>query len=148
MEETERPIIFVDSSVLVAAAISARGSARDLIVAGLRGELRLRISSLVLEETERNLSAKAPAALPLFAVVRESLEGDLVDPPGDLVVEVAKVVEPKDAPIVAAALVAQAWYLATYDRKHLLRQKEQIEAEYPIRIMMPSEIVDARSGEP
>jgi hypothetical protein len=54
----EPPKVVIDSSVLIAAAILGTGSARDLIVAGLRGESALEISPLVLEETERNLARK------------------------------------------------------------------------------------------
>ncbi len=68
---TEPPKVFVDSSVLMAAAISGTGAARDLILAGLRGQFTLQISSLVLEETERNLADKAPAALPLLIQFRD-----------------------------------------------------------------------------
>src|SRR3990167_2674891 len=41
---------FIDSSVLIAAAISSAGSARDLIMKALRVELKAIISDLVLEE--------------------------------------------------------------------------------------------------
>jgi hypothetical protein len=50
--------------VLIAAAISSTGAARELIVASLRREVLLSLSSLVLQETARNLARKAPAALP------------------------------------------------------------------------------------
>jgi len=125
----------------MAAAISGTGAARDLILAGLRGQFTLQISSLVLEETERNLADKAPAALPLFIQFRDFLYGALHDPPDQLVTEVARVIVAKDAPIVAAAVSARSAYLATYDRKHLLRHKEQIEASYGISVVTPDVVV-------
>jgi predicted nucleic acid-binding protein len=137
----EPPKVFIDSSVLIAAAISGTGSARDLIVAGLRGDFTLQISRLVLEETERNLAEKAPAALPLFIQFRGFLSGTLADPSDQLVIQVARVIAAKDAPIVAAAVSAGSAYLATYDRKHLLRQKEQIEALYGISVVTPDVVV-------
>lgn len=42
--------VSIDSSVLIAAAISATSSARDLILRALRGDVQLYISSLVLLE--------------------------------------------------------------------------------------------------
>ncbi len=74
-------LVFVDSSVLIAAAISEKGSARDLLIHGFRGRFDLYIASEVLEEEERNLSTKAPAALPAFDSFRVLLAAKLVDPP-------------------------------------------------------------------
>ncbi len=65
-----------------------------------------------------------------------------VDPSESFVREVARSVEPKDAPIVAAAVQAQADFLATWDRKHLLSQKEQIEAAFPITIVTPDRVLE------
>lgn len=134
---------FVDSSVLMAGALSASGSARDLLLAGVRGEVHLLASPLVLLETERNLARKAPAGLPAFYEFRALLEGNLVDPSRELVVEVARHIEPKDAPIVAAAHVARAAYLATYDRRHLLRQADLIRQVYSIETVTPDVVVSA-----
>lgn len=133
--------VFVDSSVLIAAAISARGSARELLLQGLRGQRKLFLSPLVLDETERNLIRKAPAALPTFEVFRQALPAQHGDPPKSLVLRVARVVELKDAPIVAAALRARAHQVATYDRKHLLSQREQIQTPFGIIVATPDEIL-------
>ena len=56
--------IFIDASVLFAAALSKTGFARDLILVGAREELTLVLSAFVIEETRRNLATKAPHALP------------------------------------------------------------------------------------
>jgi predicted nucleic acid-binding protein len=61
--------IFLDSSALYAAAFSATGPARRLILKGLEGSITLAISDLVLEETKRNLTKNAPLALPSFTQV-------------------------------------------------------------------------------
>jgi predicted nucleic acid-binding protein len=44
--------VFIDSSVLYAAAFSQTGPARRLIIKGLQGSVDLLISDLVLEETK------------------------------------------------------------------------------------------------
>jgi predicted nucleic acid-binding protein len=110
-------IVFIDSSVLFAASMSAREFARDLLIAGIRGSITLVISTLVLNETERNLSRKAPRAIPAFEMLRNLLTSRIVDPPDWLIDEVAEMVEAKDAPIVAAAIHGQATFLASYDRQ-------------------------------
>jgi predicted nucleic acid-binding protein len=135
--------VFVDSSVLIAAAISANGAARDLLLRGFRCDLVLYISDDVLTETERNLSRKAPEAVGDFHTFRDLLACRLVNPPPSLVVSTAQVVEFKDAPIVAAAIRAGAGYLATYDRKHLLSQKEAILTQFGIIVATPDEALGA-----
>jgi predicted nucleic acid-binding protein len=135
--------VFVDSSVLVAAAISPKGSARDLVLRGLRGQFALHLSTLVLLETERNLRRKRPAALPAFESFRTALTSAVVDPPLELVQGLLGTVQPKDAPIVAAALHAHAAYLATYDQKHLLTQKDQIRSALGLVVATPDEILSA-----
>ena len=132
---------FADSSALFAAAVSATGAARELIARGIRGEIRVFLSEWVLEETQRNLSAKRPSALPALQRLRDDLPEELIDPPKSLVVRVAKVIEPKDAPIVAAAMAAKAQYLATYDRKHLLSQRDTIKAHFGIEVVLPDELL-------
>ncbi len=138
---SQRPRIFIDSSVLMAAAISTTGRARDLVNLGFDGQLGLVVSDDVLEETERNLILKAPRALPAFHHFRAVLAATLISPSPGLVSQVATIVEPKDAPIVAGAIQAQALYIATYDRKHLLNQAEKIGAEYNIIVATPDTIL-------
>jgi predicted nucleic acid-binding protein len=135
--------IFVDSSVLISAAISVNGAARDLLLRGFRCDLVLYISDDVLTETERNLMRKAPEAVGAFCTFRDLLASRLVKPTPALVVSTAKVVEFKDAPIVAAAIRAKVRFLATYDRKHLLNQREIINAHFGITAATPDEILAA-----
>ena len=54
--------IFVDSSVLFAAALSRSGSARDLLLKGIEGEFKLVASEYVLIETGRPILKKVPQA--------------------------------------------------------------------------------------
>jgi predicted nucleic acid-binding protein len=135
--------VFFDASVLFAAAYSQRGSARDLLLAGLRGQATIWASEFVLEETERNLTAKAPAALPAFHLFRPTLTINLSQPSRSLVLRVARTVELKDAPVVAAAVAARARYLATYDRRHLLNHAAAIEAAFNVTVATPDDILTA-----
>jgi predicted nucleic acid-binding protein len=133
--------VFVDSSVLVAAAISHCGLARDLVVLGLWGTVSLHLSSLVLLETKRSLRRKRPAALPAFENLKVPLLAAIVDPPDEAVQKLVGAIETKDTPIVAAAVQAKSRNLATYDQKHLLRHREQIRREYDITVATPDEIL-------
>lgn len=131
----------MDSTVLVAASISGTGAGRDVITLALAGKIDAYISDDVLEETERNLSAKAPTALAAFNAYRERLSSKIVNPSQQSVRDVARSVEPKDAPIVAAAIQARAVYLATYDQKHLLRQRDRIWADFGVMVLSPIEVL-------
>jgi predicted nucleic acid-binding protein len=112
--------LFIDSSVLFSAAYSARGHARDLIVMAAREEVILVISPLVLDETRRNLEESAPETLPLFDLLVHTIPFEIIQPTKEDVLDAAKVVVLKDAPIVAAAKSSRADMLVTLDKKHLL----------------------------
>jgi predicted nucleic acid-binding protein len=124
--------VFLDSSVLIAAMISSTGRARELLVRGIRGEFRIVSSDLVLSETRRNILQKAPASMPAFDLLRQVLDADLIEPSTALVEECMQRIHPKDAPIVAAATSAYAAWLATYDRKHLLPQREIVSTQFAV----------------
>jgi len=78
----------------------------DLITAGIRGELALSLSPFVLTETERNIRQHAPRALSAFQLLVPVLTPYLVNPTIASVRRVARLVHPKDAPIVAGAMRA------------------------------------------
>ena len=140
-KQTKPDKLFIDSSVLIAAAISSKGSARDLMMKSLRGEIKIAISDLVLEETQRNLTKKAPKALPALQLFLQILNPEVVSPTKSLVLKVAKAVELKDAPIVAAAITSHADCLVSYDKKHLLQQKKKIKSNFYIKVTTPDEVL-------
>jgi predicted nucleic acid-binding protein len=133
--------IFLDSSVLYAAAFSPTGPARRLILRGLEGSVTLVISDLVLEETKRNLTKNAPLALPSFSLIADLFAPYITRPSKAEVLQAAKIVHLKDAPIVAAAAKGKADYLATHDVKHLLTHGQAIEAAYGITVIAPAELL-------
>jgi uncharacterized protein len=133
--------IFLDSSVLYAAAFSKRGPARRLILKGLEGSVALSLSDLVLEETKRNLTENAPLALPYFTLLADIFSPFITNPTKQDVRKAAQVVHLKDAPIVAAAAKAKVDYLATHDVKHLLSHAQAIEAAYGITVVAPAELL-------
>ncbi len=121
--QTKVSKVFIDSSVLIAASISPKGSARDLIIKALRNEFKVIVSDLVIEETQRNLKNKAPQALPALQLFLESLNPEVETPTKSQIVKVSKIIELKDAPIVAGAIKAKADFLVSFDRKHILQQR-------------------------
>lgn len=53
----------------------------------------------------------------------------------------AKIVVGKDAPIVAGAITAKTDYLASFDRKHLLKYKGDIEASFKVKVVTPGDLI-------
>lgn len=133
--------VFLDSSVLIAAAISSKGSARDLIIKALHGELEIVVSDLVIEETQRNIANKAPKALSALQIFLEALNPEVISPTKTLILKVSKTVELKDAPIVAGAISSKSDYLVSYDRKHLLQFKAEIKTSFKIKVVTPDELI-------
>jgi predicted nucleic acid-binding protein len=133
--------VFLDSSVLYAAAFSAAGPARRLILKGMEGSVALAISDLVLEETKRNLTKNAPSALPYFTILADLLSPFIIQPTKAQVLKAAQIVHYKDAPIVAAAVKAKADYLVTHDVKHLLSHAKAIADAYMITVLTPADLL-------
>jgi uncharacterized protein len=127
--------------VLYAAAFSATGPARRLMLKGLQGNITLLISELVLEETKRNLAKNAPLALPSFSLIADLFSPVIIRPTKAEVLRAAQIVHLRDAPIVAAAAKAKADFLATHDVKHLLTHAKAIENAYGITVLSPADLL-------
>jgi predicted nucleic acid-binding protein len=110
--------VFLDANVLFSASLLERGNAPLLIAVGKAGGCRLLASPIALREAERNLSRKAPHALARFADVQAAVE-IVPDAGADLLIWAeAEGLPSKDAPILAAAVMARADLLVTGDRRH------------------------------
>jgi len=136
----KRPRVFLDASVLFAAAASATGASRAIIVLAELGLISVVVSSQVLEEAERNLSNKAPKALPFYHQVIESLGLEVVnEPTPGKVAECAEVIEAKDAPILAAAMEAKPARLVTLNTEDFAAPK--VIAFSKLAIQTPGEFI-------
>lgn len=115
------PRIFLDASVLFAAAYSPTGAARELLRLALEGDVVLFTNQFAADETTHNLGRKAPEAVSVFQAILTVAPISVNLSPDEALVRAAAVyVELKDAPIVAGAIAAEADYLATFDKQHLL----------------------------
>lgn len=133
--------VFVDSSVLFAAAYSTHSSARDLLMLAIDGHVQIVLSDLVLLEAERNVIRKAPAKLESFreivSQVPYTLAPAIIRPDIEAAADYVAI---KDAPIIAAAIKANATIVATYDRKHLI-DPPTVAQRSGLRIVTPDVIV-------
>ncbi len=121
-----RASLFLDSSVLFSGAASATGAARALLVLGETGQIGLMISLQVAIETERALARKAPQSIPVFRQLMQAAKIRMVpDPPPEEVKRYVNLIAHEaDCPILAAAVLAQADYLVTLNRKHFIDDPE------------------------
>jgi predicted nucleic acid-binding protein len=108
--------VFLDANVLFSASLFARGNAPLLVEIGRAGGCRLLTSPMTLQEAGRNPARKAPQALDRFKHVQAVIEL-VLDASADLLLW-AQGLPVKDAPILAAAVLARADLLVMGDRRH------------------------------
>lgn len=139
---TGRPRLFFDASVLVAASGSATGAFALTLEVCRHRAARAVASRLVLVEAERNVRAKLDeAALLRFYRLVADIEFELVQPPAPVEVAVqARIITPKDAHVLAAALKAAVDFLLTLDRRDFMTPAVR-QAGLPFNIMTPGEFL-------
>jgi predicted nucleic acid-binding protein len=137
------PRIFADASVLIAGAGSRTGASRAVLVMAEIGLYRLVVSRQVLDETERNLRKKLPAALPVFAELMMAINPEVVpDSSPEEVIRWQAVIEPQDVPILAAAVAAAPDRFLTLDVKGFI-EPTHVAEKSGLRIETPAEFVQA-----
>lgn len=133
--------VFLDTSVLFAACYSKTGASREILRYAVRGQISLIVNKFVLAETERNLEAKHPEALPLLQVLQATLLFKIVHPTQAEVLAMQPHTAFKDAPHFATALKAKVDCLVSLDRKHMIDIREKVYADLRLRILLPSELL-------
>lgn len=105
--------VFVDTSVLLAAALTRVGPAREVFRQAKRRRWTLLTSPWCVEEAERNLASKFPGAMPAWRRLRPRVQ--IV--PNTLVLDRPLVFDvAKDKPVLISALASRSAVLLTYDR--------------------------------
>ncbi len=131
--------IFVGANVLIAGAASPTGASHAVLRLAEVGLFTLVVSRQVLDEVERNLRRKLPQALPNFAAQMAAIRREVVDdPPPDEAERWLSIIEAKDAPILAAAV------LAAVDRFLTLNTKDftlEVAAQSGLLIQTPAEFI-------
>ncbi len=114
--------IFLDSSALIAGAISETGAAHVLLQLGESEDILLTISEMVVVESERSIAKKSPRNLNDLRNLIKTANLRIVGNPSDEEVEanIYLISDPNDVPILLAAMKAKVDYLATHNRKHFL----------------------------
>ena len=115
-----KPRVFVDADVLFAGAASPSEHSASLIILRL-GELTLLeaiTSNQVITEVERNLVAKLPQALPTFRLLVDRCLHVVETPRHADLMAYDRLADPKDLPILVAALREACPWLVTFNVRH------------------------------
>lgn len=136
--------IFLDTNVIFSALYSSEGPSAILLERFLEGKLTIVISQQVLAEVVRTIKIKLPDALPSLQKLLISVPPEIVkNPTPEDVIHWAQVIDPEDAAILAAAVVAQPDYLITGD-KHFFENPD-IAHKSGLRIVTPAEFLSLTS---
>jgi predicted nucleic acid-binding protein len=135
-----RPDLFLDSSALLAGAVSPDGAARALLLLAEAGSLTVTISEQVVAETERAVARKVPQALAYYREALRSTGLRIVrDPsPEEVAAQRDMIVHQADVPIVIAATKAEVDYLVTFNRRHFIGDAS-VAARSGLRIGTPGD---------
>lgn len=107
--------VFFDADVLVAGSASTTGAAHLLLTLSELGIIQGMTSAHVQEEARRNLAKKIPGALPEFEeIIQRAVTIDFSPVDTSLF---QNLTHPKDAHVLAAAVVANARWLVTFNLK-------------------------------
>lgn len=129
----------MDSSVWIAGILSNRGASAAILALAEQKELQIISSPDVFEETRRNLSEKYPLSVQHFLDLFGSIHPRLVQPSKKAILKAVKLINPNDAPILAAAMRAKPNFLITLDRKHFILPK--ISKDAGLEILIPAEFL-------
>lgn len=138
MERRRR--VFLDTSVLFAAILSPQGGSRLVLKLGEAGLISVFVGRTVLAEANDVVTRKAPRTRPLLAVLLDAA-GVEVGPASSrkhLASARRFVAHDGDAAVLAEALAAEADWLLTHDKRHLLRADAH---GLPLTIGTPGDLV-------
>jgi len=111
--------IFLDSSVIIVGVGSHSGASHAVLRLGEIGLFKIVVCETVIHECQRNVELKLPDALPQLVELMLSIRPEvLADPTPEESSAWEKVIEKKDAPLLAAAINAKADRLLSLNTRH------------------------------
>jgi len=133
--------VCIDADALFAGAASVRGASHLILQLGELGIIEVGVPTQARQEAERNLAVKLPAALPALRTILAASCLDLPMTPSAVVDAIAEAGEadPKDAPILAAALAGACAWLVTFNVRDYRSDR--------IRVATPGDFVAALRAE-
>jgi len=117
-EKTEAVSVCLDADVLIAGLLSRTGASHAILVLGEIGLLALVVPEAAVDEVRRNLSARLSETLPLFEEFLRSVPVRIYRPTAQDRQRARSLADPKDVPILAAAVGAGSPILVTHNVRH------------------------------
>lgn len=132
--KTDPVSVCVDADVLIAGLLSRTGASHAILILGEIGLLTLVLPEAVVEEVRRNLSEKLSEASPFFEEFLRSVPTQVYRPTAHDRERARALADPKDVPILAAAIGAGAPLLVTHNVRHF-RSGEGVRVIRPRTLM-------------
>jgi hypothetical protein len=130
---TRKPLVFLDADVIFAgaAAPSEHGASHTVLRMAEITLIECLTSQQAVTEVERNLTAKLPAKLPEFRLLVSRCLRLIPDPaPADLPAYTGQA-DPKDLPLLVAALQADCDFWLTFNLRHYFPPTNAITIQRP-----------------
>ena len=131
--------VFLDASVLIAGSASSTGASRAVLLLAEVGLFQAIVSEQVLEECRRNLIKKLPDAIPTYEEILFKLNLIVLSNP--IPAECARwqrIIEPKDTPILAAAVLHKVDRLLTLNTRDFT---QEVSIQTKLTIQTPADFI-------
>lgn len=134
--------VLIDASVLIAAIINPRGGLA-VIIELVKGQIiKGFLTKSIVQETVRNLNNKRPTeelgqGLKLILDLKSCITEN---PTSEQVEKASKIIDLKDAHVVAAAFASKVDFLVTLDKKHFFTDYLN-QANLPFKIIVPGDLL-------
>ena len=128
-----KPVVFLDADVIFAGAAAPTEHGASHVVLRL-GEITLIdcvTSTQVITEVERNLAEKLPDKLPTLRLILSRSLRVVPDPAPQELAPYKGQADPKDLPILVAALQQGCPFLLTFNTRHYTPSSEKIIVQRP-----------------
>jgi len=134
--------VFLDSSVLVAAAFSRTGASSYLLNLGKKRKVDLVVSRFVLDEAHNNILKKGgEKEKDSFNYLLKNANLKIISADNFFLKNLCKkIIHPKDAEVLADAILSKSDYLLSLDKKHFFT-KDVKEFADKTEILLPGEFV-------
>ena len=133
--KTDALSVCVDSNVLIAGLMSTKGASHAILLLGELGLFRLLVPEVAVEEVRRNLRGLLPEAIPLFDQFLTLPAVSVWSGSAKDEAAARAHADPKDVPILAAAIGSSAALLVTHNIRHFASTDS-------VRVLRPSALLE------
>ena len=137
-----KPRVFLDSSIFIAALLSARGG--SFYILEQNAHYNLQTSEYVLEEVQRIVEQKFPGKglrMAFFLTLGSRHIQILKNPPRRHCISLAKIISPGDSPILASALIGSD-YLLTLDNDFFSSKVQVFLQRQQLIVLKPKDFLE------